>query len=396
MARKSVAEFYEQVRRNRVVRDLGSLQLGLVCLVALFILVLAGTLYQAQFGPFLMHAGLIVMVAGAFQAHLYAAEGLVALVVVLVAAVAASVVQTVENQTSNLLEANRTDLASSSDSVNTAIRDVMLAVEAPITVSLLTDLAETLDDPVLEQVVATNTPRIIENLEKQQLEYYFPILNYSDCRVCHGTDHVVRGVAYYRVSLENVFDRINTARNTLLAFSGVTGIIIAILLIQLMQRIVIRPIRQIGDVVGMVGEGNLDVEADVRGSQEFDTLSEKINTMIDGLKEKSRLEVQNSVMQARDEETRKYLDNIAEGLLLLGRDHRVSEQYSKYLETLFGRSDIAGKTLPECVFPDPSRCEQEREELESERERYKSDLNRLSHLPNLPRKAEYPADHLLL
>lgn len=337
------------------------------------------------------------------------AKVVTAIVLVLVVVVAASIVITVENQTSNLLEAKRTDLTSNSDIVNASIRNVMLAGEAPIAVNLLSDLAETpgfetmqlyrrdgtaafsdhstlrevnanqnmmtfeqtprveaegIDNPVFDDVVATNTPRIVENLDEEQLEYYFPILNYSDCRVCHGSDHFVRGVAYYRVSLENIFDRIETARNTLIGFFAVVGVIIAALLIQLMQRIVIGPIRQIGEVVGMVGAGNLDVEANIRSSREFDALSEKLNSMIDGLKEKSRLEIQNSVMEARDEENRKYLDNIAEGLLLLGRDHRISQQHSKYLETLFGTSEITGKTLAEFVYPDEEQYKSEREELE--------------------------------
>lgn len=337
------------------------------------------------------------------------AKVVTAIVAVLVVSIGASIVLTVENQTNNLLEAKRTDLASNSDIVNTAIRNVMIAGEAPIAVNLLSDLGETpgfeslqlyrrdgapafsdystlkevnanqdmltfnrtprvdaepLSGPILEEVVATNTPRVVENLDDQQLEYYFPILNYADCRVCHGTDHFVRGVAYYRLSLDNIFSRIEAARNTLIVFFAVTGLIIALLLIQLMQRIVITPIRRIGDVVGMVGAGNLEAEADIRGSTEFETLSEKLNSMIGGLKEKSRLEIQNSVVEARNEENRKYLENIAEGLLLIGRDQRISEQYSRYLEQLFGMTDIAGKTLPEFVFPDEERHRDERAELE--------------------------------
>lgn len=54
--------------------------------------------------------------------------------------------------------------------------------------------------------------------------------------------------------------------------------------------------------------------------------------MIVGLKEKGRLEVENRVIEAKNEENRKYLDNINEGLLLLDRDQRISEQYSTFLE----------------------------------------------------------------
>ena len=325
-----------------------------------------------------------------------------AIVLVLVIGVSGATVFSIRTQRTNLLEAQQQELANNSNTLNISVRNVMLAGEAPVAVSLLQDLSEApgfdaleiyrrdgsiafsdlstleevnrnlggnafletprrtappdADAPVqtvaFDETVTFNTPRIVEDLDAQQLEYYFPILNYAECRQCHGTDHFVRGVAYYDVSLDSVFDRIGNARNTLLVLYLSMTAAIALALVTLMQRIVIVPIRSIGRVVGRVGEGDLDVQAEVTGSSEFRTLSQKINAMIGGLKERNRLEVQNSVIEARDEENRKYLDNIAEGLLLIDRDHQISDQYSRYVEELFATTEIAGRSFIDFIYPD--------------------------------------------
>ncbi len=331
-----------------------------------------------------------------------------AIILVLAISLGGATVLSLQNQRNNLLEARRQDVANNSSTLNTSVRNVMLAGEAPIAVNLLEDLSEApgfdtlevyrpdgtlafsdfstmeevnanlgrrmfsetprrdgppLVSEELDKVVTFNTPRVVEDLEAQQLEYYFPILNYQECRECHGSDHFIRGVAYYEVSLASVFDRIGTARNTLILLYSLMGAAVAAVLVGLMQRIVVAPIRQIGGVVSRVGEGDLNVEARVAGSREFETLSQKINSMIGGLKERNRLEIENSVIDARDQENRKYLDNIAEGLVLIDRDYRISEQYSRYVETLFATSNIAGRSFSEFIYPDES-AQSERQELE--------------------------------
>jgi nitrogen fixation/metabolism regulation signal transduction histidine kinase len=126
----------------------------------------------------------------------------------------------------------------------------------------------------------------VENIADRQLEFFFPIINTADCRVCHGSDHLVRGVAYYRVSLQRVFTEIDRGRNTLIIFFLGTGGFIALVLFSLMRRVVIAPVQSLGQVVQTVGQGNLDVQAEVRSRDEFGLLSQQINTMISGLKEK--------------------------------------------------------------------------------------------------------------
>lgn len=337
------------------------------------------------------------------------AKIVVGIILVLVVSMSLATVLTVRSQRTNLLEARLQDVANNSNTLNISVRNVMLAGEAAIAVDLLEDLStapgfrtlevyrtdgslafsdyetirevnenlgvaafsetprrmgESLMTPVLEDVVTFNTPRVEEDLGAETLEYYFPILNYQECRECHGSDHFVRGVAYYDVSLASVFERITTARNSLLGVFAVMGGVVAAALVSLMQRTVVQPILRIGTVVSRVGDGDLDVQARVAGSREFETLSNKINGMIEGLKERNRLEIENSVIDARDQENRKYLDNIAEGLILIDRDLRISRQYSRYVETLFGTREVAGRGFSAFVYPDSAPDSEERLEVE--------------------------------
>jgi signal transduction histidine kinase/HAMP domain-containing protein len=331
------------------------------------------------------------------------------IIVLLLISISISIFITVSSQKTIILDTQRKNLVTSNDILNRVIKNLMLSGEAPIAVRTLSDLRavtgfqqleiyrrdgsiafndySTIDevnsfqdrlffertpriDPkevsvkVFQEVVRSNTPRHVENLEEQTMEYYFPILNYSDCRQCHGADEFVRGVAYYNVSLERTFASIDNSRNTLVIFFLAAGAAVALLLIFLMQVIIINPILEIGDVVGIVGEGNLEVQSKVGSRDELGTLSGKINEMIISLREKSRLEIENSIIETRNEENKKYLNNIAEGLILIKRDGTISDQYSSYVSTLFGTENIAGRQFSEFIYPEEEEDSEKRLELE--------------------------------
>jgi HPt (histidine-containing phosphotransfer) domain-containing protein/HAMP domain-containing protein len=166
------------------------------------------------------------------------------------------------------------------------------------------------------------------------------------------------------VSLAGIFARINNARENLTFYNLAVGAAVALLMILLMRRVIVNPVLRIGQVVTRVGEGDLDTRAEIKSADELGSLAEKINAMISGLKEKNRLEMQNRVIEARNQENRKYLDNILEGLLLVGRDYRISDQYSRHLTQLFGTEEVAGVYLPDFIYPGSDAHAEERRELE--------------------------------
>ena len=168
------------------------------------------------------------------------------IVLVLLAGTAASVYVTVSSQRANLLEAAERTLSVNTELLNISIRNIMLAGEAPIAVRTMAGLAALdqfeeiaiyrvdgsvafndyapvdfvnsyqdrvrfdrtprveramIENPSFRAVLETNTPVQVESIEEQELEYYFPILNYKDCRGCHGDRPYIRGIAHFRISV---------------------------------------------------------------------------------------------------------------------------------------------------------------------------------------------------
>jgi len=331
------------------------------------------------------------------------------IILVLLATVSISIFLTVSNQQSSLLSAMRNNLTVNNGILNTVIKNIMLSGEAPIANKTMSDLKameefeeieiyridgtvafndystvesvnsfqdkimfietprselKMIDDPNFQKVLESNTPRYVELLNSREVEYFFPILNLPECRTCHGTESFVRGVAHYKVSVDEIFNQISSSRNMLTVFFLITGSVIAFILIWMMQRIVVKPVILLGSVVSKVGDGNLDVRTNIKSKDELGLLGTKLNEMISGLKEKRELELENREIETRNRENKKYLDNINEGLLLLNPDLTISKQYSKFVTVLFNREDITGLKLSEFIYLDSVNFQEEQKELD--------------------------------
>jgi HAMP domain-containing protein/HPt (histidine-containing phosphotransfer) domain-containing protein len=331
------------------------------------------------------------------------------IIIVLIITVSISIFLTVSTQQSNLLDSMRNNLSVNNGILNTVIKNLMLSGEAPIANRTMDDLKALqefkeieiyrvdgtiafsdystldvvnenqnkivfektpradfgmIDNPDFKTVLETNTPKHVELLSSREMEYFFPILNLPDCRACHGTESFIRGVAHYKVSVDEIFIQITNARNVLTVFFLITGIFIAVILIRMMQRIVLKPVLSIGSVVAKVGAGDLDIRTNIKSNDEFGILGLKLNDMISDLKDKRNLELKNREIETRNRENKKYLDNINEGLLLLNPDLTISKQYSKFVTVLFQKQDITGLKLSEFIYPDIDNFIEERNELD--------------------------------
>ncbi len=119
-----------------------------------------------------------------------------------------------------------------------------------------------------------------------------PLANGDGCRRCHGGEDELRGAVSVsmstamaaRMRAETIAQRTWFSAGTLLA--------ILIILVGVLQYLVLRPVRQIGQVADAVGEGNLGMtvaRADARGD-EMARLGHRVNHMVSGLRAKSQLE----------------------------------------------------------------------------------------------------------
>ncbi|NOZ20843.1 MAG: SpoIIE family protein phosphatase [Planctomycetes bacterium] len=144
----------------------------------------------------------------------------------------------------------------------------------------------------VQKVFATGRPReaIEENNEHFYLTLLKPIFNGNECRRCHGNADRVRAVIAVSVSLDQVRERITRGKMfSVLAASG-TMLLVCILIVGFIEVVIVRPIRRIGEVADRVGAGNLNLRADDRKQDEFGRLARRMNSMIEGLTEKQRIE----------------------------------------------------------------------------------------------------------
>ncbi len=137
-----------------------------------------------------------------------------------------------------------------------------------------------------------NVDDVFVNITKgknKKMVAYKPLINQPKCAACHGLDHVIRGVIKISSPLNMVYEK---TRQNLLISAGIYGIVVMILslaIIFFLRRIVITRIFSIRERVNAVGEGDFKTKIRVTYPDEIGSLGDQINTMIDGLYERFKL-----------------------------------------------------------------------------------------------------------
>lgn len=242
-------------------------------------------------------------------------------------------------QNKTLKTSTQISLMQQADILHQSIKNAMLPGEAPLVVSLFTDLSavnpmydirlyrrdgtvafsdnETLDavnvnigkiafqpkevfvegEPVRsEDLFFKQTVLQVQSVSFQHtthantyLTMYKPLLNLPKCTRCHGSDHTVRGVVAIQT---NMTTTIRQARNNILIASGIfIGSVLAlfIALSSFLQRTILAPVKRIGQVCAAVTTGNFREKVQVTKHDEIGNLGQTINTMVDGLYERYEL-----------------------------------------------------------------------------------------------------------
>ncbi|MCG8568522.1 MAG: HAMP domain-containing protein [Spirochaetes bacterium] len=270
------------------------------------------------------------------------------IIITLLITIIITMIYTIDNQRENLLKASQENLANNTDMLNRVMRNIMLSGEAPIAVITMRDLkqmqafseiaiyrtdgnsafndystldlvntlqneilfpkTERIDRNMIEnqnfiEVLETHTGKQDEDFEKEEMEYFFPILNMPECWKCHGDDHSIRGIAHFKISVADIYLKINNARKNLTLVFIISGILLGTLLIIFIHMMIIHPILKIGSVVKQVGEGRFDVQVKLKSGDELGDLAAKINNMVQGLKE--RFQLSKYVSKSTDELVKK-------------------------------------------------------------------------------------------
>ncbi len=241
------------------------------------------------------------------------------LLLILLLSVGVSIYLTTANQKSNLLDASQRTLAVNNEMLNTTIRNIMLSGEAPIANRTMEDFRKitgflefelyrtdgstafndydtlnfvndyqsmvmfdqtprvegrSIDTEDFQQVLMNKTPVISLNEDTREMEYYFPILNFAECRVCHGDDEFIRGVSHFRISLDSIYDQVRRAGVLMAVYFVSVGVILFTWILLLMHRTIIKPVLDIGETVNIAATGNLDIQVDLDRNDEVGELAE--------------------------------------------------------------------------------------------------------------------------
>ncbi|MBI5211926.1 MAG: HAMP domain-containing protein [Nitrospirae bacterium] len=141
----------------------------------------------------------------------------------------------------------------------------------------------------IDRVIHAKSPLRTVHENTKEIEYYYPIKNLTDCMLCHGSDHTVRGVVRIRVSYADMHNKIRAASLILIVFFSGVGFSLLAILFFMMKKIIISPVLKIGEAARQIGEGNFKVKVAVKGKDEIGELADKMNSMTKGLDERFRL-----------------------------------------------------------------------------------------------------------
>ncbi len=125
--------------------------------------------------------------------------------------------------------------------------------------------------------------------EAKQLVIYKPLINQPKCSFCHGFDHVVRGILVLSTSVNEVYVRSREKTYLSAIIYAVVVLILSVSIIIFLHRFVISRIFKIGTVVNVVGEGDFKTKINFNQPDEIGALARQINDMIDGLNERFKL-----------------------------------------------------------------------------------------------------------
>lgn len=110
-----------------------------------------------------------------------------------------------------------------------------------------------------------------------------PILNQDKCQGCHGSDHQVRAVVRVALPMDPVLVALREQRNRQVLVAMLTILTAGGVLALAMRQVVVRPIRELAQVAGRIGAGDLDARVTRVARDELGDLGRALNEMTENL-----------------------------------------------------------------------------------------------------------------
>lgn len=141
----------------------------------------------------------------------------------------------------------------------------------------------------VSRVIGDQSKLVIYLTNEREVEHYYPILNQRSCMVCHGSDHIIRGIARIGVSISGVYTKIEKNRNFLIILFVILSVFLIIILFFMIRGLILSPILKIENTVSEVGKGNYLVRVPFTRNDEIGNLADRVNQMIVNVEERFKL-----------------------------------------------------------------------------------------------------------
>lgn len=115
-----------------------------------------------------------------------------------------------------------------------------------------------------------------------------PILNQTACQTCHGAAATVNGILILDLALEPIEANLQADLWQNLALSGITILVVAILVLLLLDRMVMTRLERFRQALASYARGDFAARVPVAGGDEIGNLAVTVNGMAEGLEEKAQ------------------------------------------------------------------------------------------------------------
>lgn len=116
------------------------------------------------------------------------------------------------------------------------------------------------------------------------------LANEVRCHSCHGKNHDVRSVVEVSASMKSINATISQNKLRSAAIGGLTILLVWLVIRLFMNSVVVKPVKTIEDVASRIGNGDFTAQATVGSLDEIGKLAERINEMVQGLRERFHLQ----------------------------------------------------------------------------------------------------------
>ncbi|MBF0237619.1 MAG: HAMP domain-containing protein [SAR324 cluster bacterium] len=163
-------------------------------------------------------------------------------------------------------------------------------------------------------------------------------------------------------STERVDREITQSILMLLASVSFVGGMLSLIIWALARKIIQHPIKELIVSANALAEGHLNHEINVSRPDELGSLARDFAEMRDSIREKikvieeysrdleKKVDERTSQLRAKTNDILSILKNIPEGVLTVLEGNTVHHEYSAYLETILGTSDISGQDVVSLLF----------------------------------------------